>query len=224
VNVSIIISTYGSEKWRDLAMSRAYPSALDQGAHEIVVGHDPEGTIASVRNSLAEKATGEWLLFLDADDELAPGYLGAMQRVFEQEQTGGLPLLLTPAVSYVTARGRITPPKFWQEVDLEQANWLVIGTLVPRSLFLEVEGFPEAIHGYEDWALWAKCWKAGVRIVKVPKAIYRAHISPGSRNRRMTREEGLRWHYEIGRSIFPEQYPLEWLEGHLRRAPVRGRR
>ena len=28
MKVSIVIATYGEESWRDLAMSRAYPSAL----------------------------------------------------------------------------------------------------------------------------------------------------------------------------------------------------
>ena len=85
VNVSVIIATYGDETWRDLAMSRAYPSALNQGAHEIVVGHDDEGTIASVRNALAEKAEGTHLLFLDADDELAPGFIQAMFGAMRQD-------------------------------------------------------------------------------------------------------------------------------------------
>ena len=57
--------------------TRAQPSCLF---------HDPDGTIASVRNELANTAKGEWLLFLDADDELAPGYLDAMTRALGQER------------------------------------------------------------------------------------------------------------------------------------------
>ena len=78
MNVSICIATFGDERWRDLAMSRAYPSALEQDAPEIIVVHQPVGTLASARNAAAAQAHGDWLCFLDADDELASGYLDAM--------------------------------------------------------------------------------------------------------------------------------------------------
>src|SRR3990172_10108928 len=101
MNVSICIATFGDSRWRDLPYSRAYPSALDQGAHEIIMEHQPEGTVASSRNAAAEKAKGDWLCFLDADDELAQGYLSAMRRVYEREQLpAGSQLLLTPAVHF----------------------------------------------------------------------------------------------------------------------------
>jgi glycosyltransferase involved in cell wall biosynthesis len=132
------------------------------------VFHDPDGTIASVRNELANTASGEWLCFLDADDELAPGYLGAMERAFEQEVLDG-GLLLTPSRNH---KGVFAPEK-----DIFESNWLCIGTLVPKDLFLKVGGFPDYPYGFEDWALWVKCVQAGARIVKVPDALYRAHRS-----------------------------------------------
>jgi len=206
MKVSIIIATFGAESWRELALSRAYPSTLNQGAHEVIVGHDPEGTIASVRNELAEKAEGDWLCFLDGDDELAPDYLYVMERANSMTTfSEGKHVLYTPAVSYVTARGKRATPKIWPECDLSRANWLVIGTLVPRELFLEVGGFED--YGWsEDWQLWAKCSKAGARPVKVPEAVYLAHISPSSRNRGQSRTETLYWHQRIGHDVFPELY------------------
>lgn len=197
MNVTICIATYGAESWRELALSRAYPSALEQGAHEILVGHDPEGTLASTRNSLAHKAEGDWLCFLDGDDELAPGYLEAMRRAKDSDQA-----LYAPAVSYVATNGRKAPPKFWPECSLTTGNWLVIGTLVPRKLFLEVGGFEEwAI--YEDWALFGRCWKAGAQTVKVPRAIYLAHRKKGpTRNHALKRPEVLRIYHEIQKAVF----------------------
>lgn len=217
MKISVVIATYGVDEWKDIAWSRAYPSAINQGAHEVLIGHDAEGTIATVRNGLAEEAEGTYLCVLDADDELAPGYITAMTHAWREWPWPGdaeqLPLL-TPRVSYVN-RGRAQSPKFWPEKPLWEGNWLVIGTLVPRTLFLEVGGFPEAIHGYEDWALFAKCSKAGSPIVKVPEAIYRAHVRSGSRNRSLSHRDRVYWHYTIGREVFPEHYPPEWLEREL---------
>lgn len=207
MKVSVIIATFGEESWSKLALARAYPSALNQGAEEIVVGHDAIGTISSVRNALAEKATGDWLCFLDGDDELAPGYLDAMKGtrtrlIHQDEWTEHKHFLLTPQVSYVSTRGRREPPKFWPECSLTTGNWLVVGTLVPRDLFLEVGGF-EDWPIYEDWALWGRCWKAGAQTVKVPDAIYLAHRKHGlTRNHALRRKEVLRVYAEIQQAVF----------------------
>lgn len=175
MQVSIIISTYGEDSWADLAQTRAVPSAAAQDAFEVLVGHDPEGTIAGVRNALAANAEGEWLCFLDADDELAPGYLGAMKRALSREQehgADGVPLLLAPAVGM---KGH-----FYSEKSLEEGNWLVIGTLIERWLFENVGGFGEYPHGYEDWSLWLKASRKGARIVRVPDAVYLRHVNQQS--------------------------------------------
>lgn len=206
MNVSVVISTYGEEAWRDLAMSRAYPSALDQGAYEIVVGHDDQATIAQVRNALAEKTTGDWLCFLDADDELGPRYIWAMQRALKQRRggDGAPPPLLTPAIQYVHISGKRQAPKFWPMGDLSKDNFLVVGTLVERNLFMEVGGFEDYPHGFEDWSLWAKCWKAGAEIIQVRRAIYIAHINPGSKHRQGWRDR--KWqvamHQQVQRELF----------------------
>jgi glycosyltransferase involved in cell wall biosynthesis len=192
-----VIASYGDREWHSLALTRAYPSALDQGAHEIVVGHDDEVSIAQVRNALAEKTTGDWLCFLDADDELADGYLDAMARV------GGEKVLLTPRVQKII-KGRARPLTFYPEVPLDQANWLVIGTLLRRDLFMEVGGFSDYPHGFEDWSLWAKCWKAGARVVRVPRAIYRQHVNPQSKHRLGWRDR--RWQVETHNRVRQELF------------------
>ena len=182
---SVLIATYGEDEWRDLAWSRAYPSAHAQ-AEDVACFHDPEGTIASVRNEMAQTARGDWLLFLDADDELAPGYLDAMTRAVERVGDGAY--LLTPAVQQIK-KGRPGKPFFFDTGrSLTEDNWLVVGTLVQRDLFLEVGGFNDLPHGFEDWSLWAKCWKAGAEIVKVPEAVYIAHVNPQSKHRQGWRD------------------------------------
>lgn len=204
MKVSVVIATYGEESWRDLALERAFPSAKDQGAHEIIVGHDDTLTIGPVRNVLAGKASGDWLCFLDADDELAPGYLDAMRRAYEREREPTLPdgLLLTPAVQYVR-KGRTDRPVFLdRRIPLAQDNWLVVGTLVSRRMFDLVGGFGDYPHGFEDWSLWAKCEKAGARIVKVQEAIYRAYWNPRSKHHLGWRDK--RWQVETHKRIAAE--------------------
>jgi glycosyltransferase involved in cell wall biosynthesis len=195
MRVSVLIATYGSSDWHDLAWSRAYPSAVAQ-TEDVQCFHDPEGTIASVRNELAATARGDWLCFLDADDELAPGYLDAMAAV------GGANVLLTPAVRYVR-KGRPSPPQFNDRgIPLTRDNWLVVGTLVRRTLFERVGGFEDYPHGFEDWSLWYKCEKAGARIVKVPQAVYICHVNPESKHKRGWRDR--KWQVETHQRVEAE--------------------
>lgn len=208
MNVSVLIGTYGDPAWLDLA-DRALASTAGLGAYEVLHSHHEQGTLASVRNSLAASASGDWLCFLDADDELAPGYLYAMEaardrldQVMEPERA-----MFAPAVQYVTASGarypaRI-PTKHHCGGDIRRGSWLVIGTLVPRHMFHGVGGFRE-YPLYEDWALFAACWQAGCQIVEVPSAVYVAHMRKGSRNRGNDRQARLDAHRQITADLFPE--------------------
>lgn len=182
-----MIATHGDESWHKLAWERAWPSARNQGA-EVLIDHVPDATRAQVRNRLVKEASGDWIITLDADDELDPGYVTAM------EETAKRNCLLTPRVSYVR-NGRGEMARFWPECDLKDGNWMVVGTAAPRDLMLAVGGWRTftgsgVLNEWDDWDLWIRCVKAGAGIVKVPDAVYVAHVrnSPHhSRTRAMTK-------------------------------------
>ena len=202
MKVSIVIATYGAHEWEIVAEERALPSALTQDC-PVVMEHQPDGTIASARNAAAERAKGKWLLFLDADDELGAGYVGAMRRAYERERGPAAgPLLLTPAVQKII-KGRPRGVSFYHEVDLRLANWLVIGTLIERDLFLRAGGFPDYPHGFEDWGLWYKATRLGARVVRVKGAIYRQHVNPLSKHRQGWRDRRwqVRTHMQVQREL-----------------------
>ena len=207
MKASILIATYGDDEWSKLALDRAAPTALSQPDVQVVLLHEPGLSIAQVRNKAAERAVGDWLCFLDADDELGPGYMEAMWRALEQERgaEGSDPLLLTPAVSYVH-KGRPRPPMFHPVGNFQDDNYIVVGTLVERDLFFQVGGFGDYPHGFEDWSLWAKCWKAGARVVQVKRAVYYAHVNPQSKHRQgwKDRQWQVSMHQKVRAELFPE--------------------
>lgn len=82
---------------------------------------------------------------------------------------------------------------------LRDGNWLVVGSVARTSLLLEVGGWRDWPL-FEDWDLWARCWLAGATFEAVPAAVYRAHASGNSRNRRPGRRQKLAAHQAIARA------------------------
>lgn len=209
MKLSIVIASHGSDEWRDLAWSRAYPSAELQGAHEVLVDHDPDGTRAAVRNGLIERATGDWVCTLDADDELAPGFVSGMRGIADRFALASPKCLLVPQVQYV--HRRVEEPRFPPECDLRDANWLIVGTVAPRELVLKVGGWRSlmgsgVLNQWDDWDLWQRCAKAGAVPVKVPDAVYVAHAKPGSPQRHASVRTRRFWFHEIRKANYPELY------------------
>jgi glycosyltransferase involved in cell wall biosynthesis len=169
MTASIIIGTFGDVWWSDLANERALPSAL---AQDVEVVHSHGDTLAQARNDAAETTTGDYLIPLDADDELAPGYVEAI--------LSGSADLRSPAIQYVYLDHE-EPPKLLKPKNLRRGNYLPIGTAIRRDLFMEVGGFRD-LPAWEDWDLAVRCFLRGATIEQIPEAIYRAYWSPTGRN------------------------------------------
>lgn len=191
MDVTIVVSTFGGAEWQELAESRAIPSAIEQAP----VIHAHGDTLAKARNQGLQAVESEWVIFLDADDELTPGYVDSMRQ--------GLADLRAPAVEYVGTRVQApyVPKVAGHSHDcsgdcLVDGNWLVIGTAARADILREVGGFRE--HPvYEDWCLWLRCYLAGASVEALPEAVYRAHVRRDSRNRAPSMQVKNRIHHEI---------------------------
>jgi glycosyltransferase involved in cell wall biosynthesis len=203
-SIAIAITTYGEDTWRDLAWARAYPSAAEQGAEEIIVRHHPDLTIGPARNKTISEASADYIVCCDADDELAPGYITTMREAIAQADDP-LMSLFYPTVRYIY-NGEARPDLLRPIGDLRHDNFLVVGTMVARRLFQSVGGFSDYDHGFEDWAVWAKCWRAGAKIIPIPDAIYIAYINRFSKHRTFwrSRREQAAEHQRIQAELFPE--------------------
>lgn len=179
-NVTVAVATYGAAAWTRLAQTRAIPSARALGVPVVYChGYD----LQNARNQALAKVETEWVIHLDADDELERGFIAAMA-------SHGTADVNAPAVRYVRP-GHAAWPRMPNVAGhthecgadcLPQGNWLVVGACVRTELVRRVGGWG-AEPVYEDWALWLRCHLAGASFAAVPQAIYRAHVRRNSRNR-----------------------------------------
>ena len=80
-SVDVVVASYGSIDVWEPFIDRAMASATSQThpANAVWQLHDPVGSDLSVtRNECAAASTADWLIFLDADDELDRNYVDAM--------------------------------------------------------------------------------------------------------------------------------------------------
>lgn len=196
MDVTVCVCSFGDRHWQELAESRAVPSAIGQ-APVIRVHGD---TLHGARNTALERVRTDWVIYLDADDELEPGYVETL--------AAGAADLRAPAVRYVRgrqARAPYVPRVAGHRHDctadcLPAGNWLVVGTMARTSLLRQVGGW-EPWPVYEDWALWLRCWRAGATVEAIPQAVYRAHVRPDSRNRAPAMNRKNQVHHEIVAAI-----------------------
>lgn len=200
MDATVVIGTFGSQVWPTLAKRRAIPSARRQGCRVI---HEHRDTLAQARNAALEQVETEFVIHLDADDELTPGYVEAM--------LAGSADLRVPAVTNVFSKWKEVPPHFPRVYGhkhdcvgecLRSGNWIVVGACVRAEL---AQGIGWEEFGWsEDWALWARCWKAGATIERVPDAVYRAFRRMSSRNR-IANRVSVDWHRKIEAAVWPEE-------------------
>ena len=167
---SVVIATFGDRAiWNPLA-DRALKSVMRQTRmpDEIFRIHGKD--LCEARNLGGRMASSTWLCFLDADDELHWDYLESM--------LCGSGDLRYPMI-YIQGRGIVDP---YAGRPLLEGNYLAIGTLISKDMFMDVGGFPK-YEAYEDWAMWLRCEALGARAHVVPGAIYFAHQNQTGRNR-----------------------------------------
>lgn len=171
--IGVVVGTFGDRSQWDSLAERALASVERQSVTADAVIRSHRDTLHEARNVGASTLGTDWLIFLDADDELDAGYIEAMR--------AGVGDIRQPATLGVVDGVEDDFPVVIPKKRLIDGNYIVIGAMVRSSLFFKVGGFDDYPMS-EDWALWLKCWIAGAEIRVCPDAIYRVHVRSGSRN------------------------------------------
>jgi len=127
----------------------------------------PLGHPARTRNAGFALTTGDPLLFLDADDTLAPRFLEACLDAL----AAGDHVVYTDYVERSPQGQRtVRLPDFRPEL-LRTQNILTMGAMARREVFLALDGFGDHTD-YEDWDFWVRAAHQGFRFARVPEPLY----------------------------------------------------
>lgn len=206
--VSVIIPAYNAEA----TIARAIDSALaqDYSPLEIIVVDDgsADGTTAVInrfadrsvrlvrmvanagasacRNAGIRAATGQYLAFLDADDEWLPSKISRQLAAFEACTECSLVTcdgdLITPEGATVeTLLGGlpVRPVEEAWRILLAESFIHTSCVLTRRDLVLQLGGFDQTLVVAEDWDLWIRLALAG-RVAYVDDSLVRVHVTPES--------------------------------------------
>lgn len=226
--VSIIIPCYNYAHY----VSDAIGSALGQdgGSFEVIVVDDrsTDGSrdvisryagrvhtvfkeanegVAQARNTGAAAANGKYLVFLDADDMMEPGWLKATLTVMRRNDRIGI--AYTPLKSVLAQGGAKTwrwpPRRSMPQAQLTGANTVPTCCMVRKEAFMRAGGYRSRYEPTEDGELWTRIVELGYDIeCATEKPLFLYRVGHQSLSWGKSLPDYMAWHQpsKIGRPPF----------------------
>jgi glycosyltransferase involved in cell wall biosynthesis len=168
----------------------------------------PNGGLGSARNFGIEHSRGDYVLFLDADNELREDYAATGVAVLERFPDR---MFIVPFIQFFDGATR-QDCGVYNPMPFDRATALLInrfgdaGAMFRRTLFtghgLRYDTVPT---GYEDWALWMDLQRLGLRGEIVPRVLYDYRIRAES----MIRKDSLPMHPTLVGWLIEHHYPAD---------------
>ncbi len=137
--------------------------------------------VAVTRNEGIQRAQGEFILTLDADDIICDTYLEKAVKLFDQQPEIGI--VYSNAEFFGAKQGPWSIPPFSIKRMLAE-NLIFSAALFKKSDWQRSGGYRPAMSaGWEDWDFWLSMISAGVQVAKIPETLFRYRIIENSRDR-----------------------------------------
>lgn len=173
--------------------------------------HQENRGVAAARNAGAAVSGGRYLLFLDADDILAPGYLEAAVAALEADPS--LTLVFGRAERFGARNSWSELPDFSMGTMLSR-NCLYVSCVLRRADFERCAGFDSAfVAGFEDWDFWLSLFEAlpgEPKVLRLEQTCFYYRTRRGSRNAGVTDEALVplrRLLWEKHKSLYSKYFP-----------------
>jgi GT2 family glycosyltransferase len=184
---SVLAQRYAN--WELCIADDASPSASVRQRLESLAARDSRirlnyrtrnGNISAATNTAASLATGDFLLFLDQDDELHTDCLAEI--AIRLADSGDADLAYTDD-DKIDAYGRHYDPQFkpdWSPELLLAYMYMSHAFVVRRALFDSLGGFREGFEGSQDYDFALRATERARVVLHIPRILYHWRALPGS--------------------------------------------
>ncbi len=211
-NLEVIIMDDGSTDKETLHLLQS----INHG--RVQVFFNPPKGVSATRNEAIAKATGTYILPLDADDKLGVRFLKQAVDVLENNPDIKL---VAGKIKMFGRRSGIKPmPPFTFETLLAR-NTFAVTSLFRKKDFLQTNGFNINMKsGFEDWDFWISLLENGGEVAILPVVAVNYRVKKRSRNSSLTSQhfQKLRRQlYDNHREAYARHFidPLETFEYEL---------
>ena len=142
--------------------------------------HQANRGLSAARNTGIREASGEFLTFLDSDDQFLPEKLDLLLAAFDRNPALGF---AAGEAVLIDEHGELMGEVFDRPLpadpsELLLANPLHVGSVLLRRSWQDRVGpFDESLRSYEDWDMWLRLARAGCPMAWVARPVsrYRFH-------------------------------------------------
>lgn len=193
----------------------SYVKALEviEGHGQCYLHRQENAGVSMARNNAVALSHGEYLCFLDADDWWEPTFLDEMSKLIEGFPEAGIYGTNYTIINETKRKTRVANVAVEQDFERGYINYCQVyaktlamplwtgAVCMPRSVFVEMQGFPKGIKLGEDFLLWIRvALKYKVAFLNKPLSNYNQDVDAANRG--------------VGRLHKPE-YHMLWNLGFL---------
>lgn len=133
------------------------------------------------RNDMAQRARGEFVFMLDADNEVYPTALGRFADALGRDAGAAFAYSMIEVHTEDRPRALLSAMP-WEPSRLRLGNYIDAMSMIRRDALLDAGGYTEdlELHGWEDFDLWCRFAALGLRGRLVPEILCRYSFAAGS--------------------------------------------
>ncbi|WP_239630043.1 glycosyltransferase [Paenibacillus sp. H1-7] len=147
---------------------------------------------AAARNNGVLESSGEFILFLDADDKIDSTYIEKCVWVLTKYPYISF---VYPSVQHFGMRDDIYHSRPYNFESLLLDNFIVVSSVIRRNVWEDTGGFDTSLSGYEDWDFWIRAGALGIKgyWLREPLFFYRRNeasrlVSDNNRRHQLLKE------------------------------------